>query len=171
MKKAICILICAIMLTMCLCACGQTKTVEPENIGMPNPLHESDRAGVLNATGFELNPPEGAEDIQYFYIDSESPIAELRFVLDGRKYMYRAKGAVEFEDISGMYFDWAEESGGSVLGRDAKISLIPGSEGIVLWYDIAPGVMYSLSVDSGAQAQALAEVASSVFEPVQGDAG
>ena len=39
--------------------------------GFPNPLHDSDRQGVLEATGFALDAPEGAEEAAWFWFNTE----------------------------------------------------------------------------------------------------
>ena len=137
--------------------------------GFPNPLHDSDRLGVLEATGFALDAPEGAEEAAWFWFNTEPKIAELRFKADGHNFTYRASGENAFTDISGMYYTWEENTEASLAYLKAEISWNEGKEGIMLWYDMVPGVMYSLSVDSGADPMLLCSMADAVFVPVQGD--
>ena len=138
--------------------------------GFPNPLHESDRQGVLEATGFALDAPENAQDVEYFYLDTDPLTAELRFTLDGHKFAYRASGENAFKDISGMYYTWENTTEAALSYLRAELSWNEGKEGIMLWYDLVPGVMYSLSVDSGADPMLLCSTADDIFVPVQGDA-
>ena len=37
----------------------------------------------------------------------------------------------------------------------------------LLWFDLVPGILYSMSMDSGASEEALLEMANSLFEPAQ----
>lgn len=43
--------------------------------------------------------------------------------------------------------------------------------GKIIWFDIVPGIEYSLSVESGANAEVLSDMASLLFTPMQGEAG
>lgn len=138
--------------------------------GLANPLFESDRQGVLEATGFALDAPEGAENAAWFWFNTEPKIAELRFTLDGRNFTYRASGENAFKDISGMYYTWEENTEAAIAYLKAQLFWNEDKEGIMLWYDMAPGVMYSLSVDTGADPRLLCKTADDIFVPVQGDA-
>lgn len=43
--------------------------------------------------------------------------------------------------------------------------------GKIIWFDIVPGIEYSLSVESGANAEVLSDMASLLLPPMQGEAG
>ena len=43
--------------------------------------------------------------------------------------------------------------------------------GKIIWFDIVPGVEYSLSVESGASENSLIAMANELFTPLQGEAG
>ena len=181
----------ALVLAMGLCACSAEKPDASKSTQAVSAMVESTYEGVLEATGIDLPAPKGAEDVEYFYYKGKDPIAEMRFTLDGNEACLRAQStaltAFPYEgdellkavaegkdlqngtDISGMYYTWEENTEASLAYLKAEISWNEGKEGIMLWYDMVPGVMYSLSVDSGADPMLLCSMADAVFVPVQGD--
>ena len=52
------------------------ETTAEETVGMANPWTDSDKEGVLEATGFEMDAPEGATDVAYSYMQ-ESGLAQM----------------------------------------------------------------------------------------------
>lgn len=139
------------------------------SVGMPNPLRESSVKEILKEIGVRLPAPEFANSASWFVIKGEPVIGELRFTVYGKNYNYRVASMSSFSDISGMYYQWTDSAVASVGYNSAAVSFIKGEQGIIQWYDAAPGLMYSLSVDSGADAKALTEMAGSIYTPVQGD--
>ena len=127
---------------------------------------------LAQGLGQELaTAPEGAEDvvISVFSLDSRT-VAETAFTMDGARWTYRtAPGEVELVDISGLD-DFSAAASGSVSYCDAQLSYDEGGAGKIIWFDIVPGVEYSLSVDSGADERSLLEMANALFVPMQGDA-
>ena len=116
--------------------------------------------------------PEGAEDvsIRVFSLDGRT-VAETSFTADGARWTYRtAPGELELVDISGLD-SFSVPSGGKVSYCDAQLSFDEGGAGKIIWFDIVPGVEYSLSVESGASAQALSDMANALFVPMQGEVG
>ena len=147
-------------------------TEEPKGMmtGMPNPLHEACYDDVLNEIGVALPAPTFAHSVSWFTYDTKPAIGEMRFQVGEQNYNYRVCSASKFDDISGMYYTWTVSSTEKVDYNDATVSVIPGEQGIIQWYDAAPGLMYSLSVDSGADSAALAEMANKIYQPTQGEA-
>ena len=141
--------------------------------GIANPWEETDEAGFLEATGLSLAVPEGAEDVLYLVMPSEG-LGEMQFFLNGLKYSARIKAAAEFEDISGLYYDWTGEEDCKVSYCEGKVlTAQDGGETVsaCMWFDVVPGVMYSLSTTAeDAEAAQIQTVAEAVFEPMQGDA-
>lgn len=150
-----------------------------EAVGMPNPWTESDEQGVLEATGFEIAAPEGAEDVSYSYM-KEGKLAQVQYVLDDINWVYRMEQADELTDISGMNYNWTDDdkSEGTVSGREAVYYgyLAPEDSDeddvqLVNWYDAVTGVTYSLSATAkdldGMDIEAYAE---QLYVPLQGDA-
>ncbi len=153
------------------------ETTAEETVGMANPWTESDKEGVLEATGFEMAAPDGATDIAYSYM-KEDGLAQLTYTLDDASWTYRIQLADKLTDISGMYYDWsADPSEGEVSGREALYYGYAAPEGsdedsvmLVNWYDVVTGTTYSLSAVGkdldGMDIQAYAE---SIYSPLQGD--
>ncbi len=100
------------------------------NLQIGNPWTDTDRQGLLDATGFELDAPEGATDVAYRYMQeigatgetdsSAAALAELDYDLDGTEWTYRVQSASELTDISGMNYAWIAEEDGTVADRPAK---------------------------------------------------
>ena len=163
-----------LVFAVCLAASGMLQSFADEpTAALMNPLHEGTKESVLEATGFAMTAPEGAQNVMYFTIDQTDsrPIAEMRFELDGKNYTYRMKGAAAFEDISGFYYTWEEQTKGKVEYVNADLYWNIDKEGMILWYDVVPGVMYSLTMDTGADPLALCTMADLLFYPLQGDDG
>ena len=147
---------------------GFEKTSE-----IANPWEETDQEGFLNATGLSLAVPESAENVLYLVMPSEG-LGEMQFSLNGLEYTARIKAAAEFEDISGLYYDWNREEDCKVSYCEGKVLEAQDGEEIVsacMWFDVVPGVMYSLSTTAkDAETAQILTVAEAVFEPMQGDA-
>ena len=98
-------------------------------------------------------------------------MAETAFTMNGARWTYRtAPGELELADISGLA-DLAVNTAGKVSYCGAQLSYDEGGAGKIIWFDIVPGIEYSLSVESGANAEALSDMASLLFTPMQGEAG
>lgn len=189
----------AMSMTMWLCSCGSDDTAGEEQTGMANPVHECESSDeVCQATNVSIDAPEGATDVSYGYIDAaeedEQPIAQVIFTFDGQEYCYRGQFTSEtslfpeqdpddsnFSEaakdqteacakLSGMYCDWKAGGALVVSNRDGVCGINKGKEGYIAWLDVVPGVMYSLSVNKGADQQKLLDMAEKCFVPMQGEA-
>lgn len=141
---------------------------------------KSDKQGVLEATGFELTAPEGAEEVEYAYLEADKT-AQMTYTLDDKNWTYRMKSADKLEDISGRDQEWldaacANNGNDFVSGREANNYSYVGAEGendiqIVDWYDAVTGTVYSLTAEGedldGMDIQVYAE---NLYEPLQGEA-
>ena len=180
--KKIALLLAAVLLLGCvLTACGkkeekaasQPSEAEEKPVGMVNPMVETDATGFLAQCGTELNVPQGAADVKYFVINQT--IGQMTFQLDGVDCTARIKPAAEFEDISGMYCTWDAEEDCTICGFDGR-QMRGKTDGsavdVCLWYDVVPGLMYSLTAQakdlSGFDPTAVAE---QVYKPMQGNVG
>ena len=145
----------------------------PAAVGIPNPIHEVDQQGLLDATGISLVAPEGAENVRYSYIEltNDHPIAQMNFTLDGAEAYLRVQPTAELApiDISGLYYDWTEQQEVPV-GYCTGTAYTNGEAGYVSWLDVVPGLAYNLGMTKGASIEKLTELAGLVFVPVQGDA-
>lgn len=156
---------------------GESDAADGESsTELANPWTESDEQGVAEATGFDMTPPEGAENVAYSYLADEN-LAQMSYELDDAQWVYRMQSADALTDISGLYMDWTGEEG-TVSGREAMYygQCDPNDETtddvmLVSWYDAVTGVTYSLSATgtdlNGMDIQAYAE---ELYVPLQGDA-
>ncbi len=149
---------------------------ETEAVEIANPWTESDKDGVLAATGFEMTAPDGASDISYSYM-AEGALAQMCYTLDGAEWIYRIQMADALTDISGLSIPWSNESSGTVAGMDAMYYTYVSDDEtandvqLVNWYNMVVGVTYSLSV-TGQDLNGidLQTYANTLYAPVQGDA-
>ena len=128
---------------------------------------------ILRATGLDVTvAPEQAENITYnaFRLDGLT-VAETTFQLGGITYAYRMAGTSElmedFADISGLADPFDQIAAGEVFWCRAKLSFNAGGQGKILWFDLVPGILYSMSMDTGASEEALLDMANSLFKPAQ----
>ena len=184
MKRATMMKTLALVMTLALCApaaaaVGESKeSATGETTGLINPWTELTEKELEKVSGVSFNVPEGAKDVVYRWLEEDN-LAEMQFVLGEDEYCARIKPdslkVGELDDISGMYFKWEHEEEVTIGHCPGTLSLAKdGSEDYVercLWYDLAPGLMYSLSVNTidpdGLDLTAVAEM---VYEPMQGDA-
>lgn len=128
---------------------------------------------ILRETGLDVAAaPEGAENITYdaFLLEGLT-VAETTFVLDGITWSYRMAATSEvkedFMDISGLELT-GTPTAAQVSWCSARICCEEG-RGKILWFDVVPGLLYSLSADTGATEELLLDMASTLFVPAQGD--
>lgn len=158
----------ALLTVALLCAAAWAEGMT----ALPNPWQETTADGLMQTLGVRFGVPEGAEEIVYRALEAES-LAEMQFILQGAEYTARIMPADGFLDISGHFgplelireleIGWC---GGRIMGADADGESIR----VCLWYDAAPGLMYSLSSVEPVNAQAdIRAIAEEVYIPVQGD--
>jgi len=130
---------------------------------------------IFSALGAQLSrAPEGAEDVHYnaFYLD-DLPVGETAFTLNGVSCVYRIAPtydtSADFADISGVDGDFAHQAEAEVGWCPARMAWNEGGGGKVVWFDVVPGQLYSLTVDSGATQEGLLELANTLFASAQGD--
>ncbi len=160
-----------VMMLLALAACSADEVETPQT-ELPNPVQLSSAEEILEELGFNLLTPVGAEDITYSIINlgDEEKIAQVDFTLDEVEYTYRASAAAEWTDISGMYYEWTEEVETNVSYTTGKTFIAEDDDdkvGVILWFDAAPGIQYSLSMDSEADYTVLWFLAEQLFQPVQ----
>ena len=115
--------------------------------------------------------PEGADVLSYDLFDLDgSTVTEVSFTLDGVTWHYRMAPTL---DVSETIPDISDFTGGS-LTAEGRLRWCPtvlrwdaGGAGCIIWRDIAPGLAYSLTADTGASEKTLADMAALVFKPAQ----
>ena len=146
-------------------------------VNLANPWVDLTADQLTQVSGLSFGVPEGAENVLYRWLESEG-LAEMQFSVDSDEYCARIQPAAlqagELMNISGMYFAWENEeeiSVGHCYGTIGQAKT--GSEDWVelcLWYDAAPGLMYSLSVyTTEPDGLDLTAVAEQVYIPMQGN--
>ena len=148
-----------------------------EPVGIANPWTELSGEDFTRVSGVSFRVPEGAENVIWRWMESES-LAELQFTLDGADFCARAQPAAlrdgELMDISGIYYYWESEEKITVAHCSGILSgaRADASDWVerCLWYDAAPGLMYSLSaVTENPDGLDLAAVAEQIYIPLQGN--
>lgn len=115
--------------------------------------------------------PAGAETLGYDLLEWDvTTVTEVTFALEGRTWHYRMAATYDVSetipDISG-YNGGRSQAQSTVRWCPALLRWDEGGAGCIRWKDVAPGLVYSLTVDSGASEDVLAETAAAVFQPAQ----
>jgi len=146
-------LICVALSVFAACGTKNSEAATDEIVGMANPWTDSDKQGVLDATGFDLTLPESATKAVYSYMESDK-LAQVSYNLDGYSWNFRVQPSSELTDISGVYYEWTSERSGKLNGCEALYTIYSEGEDenayayhVLNWFDSANGVLYSLSVD------------------------
>ncbi|MBQ1609267.1 MAG: hypothetical protein II092_10455 [Lachnospiraceae bacterium] len=143
----------------------EPATEEPEaeesDTGLANPWTESDREGVLAATGFDLNVPDDAENVVYSYMEADK-LAQVSYVMNDHDWTYRVQPTDGLQDISGMYYEWVAEEDTNVANHEAEIKAYVENNGnpdnlddmfsvqVLNWYDATEGATHSVSISGRA---------------------
>ena len=152
---------------------GRLNENRPVVIGTPNPIRESTAEDILNTLGVTFAVPEGAENVQYSVIGDS--LAQMDFVWNNVECTARAEpsGETSLKDISGFYYNWKNFAKLKVGYNEAKANWTKdengNSVGICIWWDAAPGIMYSVSMKSNANAENLKKLANAVYVQMQGN--
>ena len=153
------------------------------NLPVPEDDGPQDGADRLRRRVLELNrdaarwyydllcSPEGAavQGYDLFELDGET-VTQVRFTLNGITWQYRMAPT---DDVSETIPDISEFTGGSLTAEStvrwctALLRWDEGGAGCIIWRDMAPGLVYSLTTDSGASEDALSDMAALVFQPAQ----
>ena len=129
---------------------------------------------MLMCLGVELTDvPAGADNISCNIVSVSGLTAgELNFTLDGIRYTYHtaptSEVAYPFADISGDTKTYTSHVTTKIGWCTAELYLSEDGSGKVIWFDIAPGLLYSLTVDRGADEDTLLSIAEQIYTPVQG---
>lgn len=129
---------------------------------------------IVNTLGYDMTvSPADAENVSYQALELDGlSVGETVFTWNGITYTYRtaATGEIEenFADISGVEGEYVEQPAGEVLWCPARIYLDANGAGKIVWFDVVPGLLYSLHMDQDASVEALLDMAELVFDPAQG---
>ena len=143
-KRFVLILIATWLLCLALAAGAAAET------GLANPWEETTAEELVQFPGVTFGVPEGAEDIEYRLL-REDALAEMQFTWYDLRYCARIKPAAEFEDISGLYYEWTHEMPCQVswcVGVDRRYIGENETVDVSMWYDAVSGLMYSVSTSA-----------------------
>lgn len=133
-------------------------------------------SGILELLGYDVAvAPEGAADVTYRALQQDGlVIAETGFTCDGSRCAFRVASTYEIEenfaDISGVELE-GESKAAEIGWCAARVIVDANGHGTVCWFDIAPGLLYSLEMESGATESGLLALAGQLYAPAQDDVG
>ena len=117
---------------------------------------------IKKIMGHEFVIPEGASIVTYRV--SDSMMAESTFDLGDTQCRLTMKRTDRFEDISGLYYNWDEESEIKINGKDAILYKY-GKVSCCMWYDDTDGTMYCVSViGDGSSSVNVEELSAEAFD-------
>lgn len=116
---------------------------QQQMVGLANPwIYDLTAEEVKERTGCEFIVPEGAYDVA-FGVNENDGLAEMNFTMDDVRYCARMKKTEDYEDISGLFYEWDAEGVDRVGEIMADVRLnTPENISNVIWFD--NGMMYSL---------------------------
>lgn len=132
---------------------------------------------IVETLGYNMTvAPAGASDVVYNAFELDGlVVGETVFTLNGTVFSFRTASTSliedEFADISGLDREYQTASSGEVDWCPARLCFDEGGAGKIVWFDVVPGLLYSLSMDSGASEDALLSMAEQLFVPAQGEVG
>ncbi len=167
MRKVLSILL-SILVASAMFGCADRGEPEP-TAQVPNPVHESTATEILETLGITFHIPEDALNVSYSIIDAGDgkAMAQAKFTRSNVEYTYRIQSKPAFEDISGAYYEWTTVKKIEVSYCSGELRYNNGKEGICLWYDTVPGLMYSVYTGEGADEETLMSLANELFVPAK----
>ena len=173
MKKISFVLIVLCFMVVFTAAFDKPDKGKETSVGVANPWVETDPEGLMKTLGLQFDVPEDAKDVTYRMNESDK-MAEMRFTLYDMPFTARIKPVgTELEDISGMHYKWDHEKESNAHWYQEKIMSAKDGKDTVqvfLWFDIVPGLMYSLSTKApDLDGFDIIAVAQMVYHEVQGD--
>lgn len=128
---------------------------------------------IIMRLGYRMEvAPEGAENVVYrAFLVADMTAAETSFRYEGIAYSYRTAAANTFADLSQKEIENAQRATQTLGWCEAELYYVEGGQGKILWYDIAPGLLYSLYMEEGASAESLMTMAELLYTPAQNDVG
>ena len=141
-----------------------------EQVGIANPWREVSKDELMKITGLSFALPEGAENVLYLVMNN-GELSEMQFDCQNVHYNARIAEADAFTDISGMYYTWDGVSAfslGDAFGACWKARDEEGHVYLSLWYDMASGLMYSLTAEAQGEVD-MPAMAQAVYVPMQAE--
>lgn len=130
---------------------------------------------IVETLGYDLAvAPSDAENVIYsVHEQGNLVIGQTCFSVHGHDYVFRMSAtsevAEDFIDISGIDTLFQVNKDTSIAWCSARMSFDEGGSGKIVWFDVVPGILYSLSMESGASEASLTAMALSLYEPAQAE--
>ena len=128
------------------------EATSEETAAIGNPWVDCNEEAILEKLDFYMCAPYDAIDVKCQMNESDN-MAQMTFNYGEPEleYTYRVKKAQEFEDISGLYYDWTVIEKQQIAWYDGECKRFVGDNETVdvcQWYDSDLGLMYSLSTSA-----------------------
>ena len=199
MKKLVVLLLSA-MMVFAMCACGAKEEQPDAGLPNPVTECTQEELLEATGFELAAPEEADNVVYSYITVEGQEPIAQVTFTVIEDNYCYRAqstgvtnimsgideKGEVvtaeSIQDalesginigaaLSGMNYEWKACATVDVQHCEGICAFNEGKAGFISWLDVAPGVLYSLSMDDGCTQDHLMNMAESIFVPVQGEVG
>lgn len=128
---------------------------------------------ILKELGYTVSvAPENATEVTYdAFLLNTLTVAETSFLLNGTPCRYRVAStpdiSEDFADISGTGTTYSHCISTELGWCPAKLYYEENGYGKIIWFDIVPGLLYSLSMETNASEEALLSLARELFIPAQ----
>lgn len=128
---------------------------------------------IVEILGYDMAvSPDGATDVNYqVFLYNGLTVAETSFSYEGTLYRFRMAStpdvSIPFADISGSVTTYDTHVSGEVLWCPAELDFTEGNAGKIIWFDVVPGLLYSLTADDRATESTLLSMAEMLFRPAQ----
>lgn len=128
---------------------------------------------IVETLGYNMaiSPDEATDVIYQVFFHENLTVAETSFLYEGIRYQFRMAATADvnlpFADISGTDTGYETHISSELLWCPAEIFYNEDGSGKIIWFDIVPGLLYSLSADRGINEAMLLTMAESLFHPAQ----
>ena len=168
MKKGILMMLMVSLIALAGCAKGQTQEpvqtpneenteVAKEEVEAPasnigNPWVDCTEEDILEKLDYYMFAPDDAKDVKC-QLNESNDMAQMTFKYGEPEleYTYRIKKSSEFEDISGLYYEWTVDEEQQVGWCNGVCKRYVGDTETIdlcMWYDEDIELMYSLSTSA-----------------------
>lgn len=130
-------------------------------------------ADIVKILGYQMAiSPEGATDIVYqTFLYKGLTVSETSFVWNDATFYFRMASTMDvnipFEDISGTTTLFQNSRSCEVLWCPAEIFSSQENGGKIIWFDVVPGLLYSLTTEDTIEEEQLLSMAEALFVPAQ----
>jgi hypothetical protein len=131
-------------------------------VGMPSSFFQATAEEAAKASGTSgAKLPWGATEVVYSFIKGqEEPIVfQVEFTWEEAVCTIRVFKGTQVEDLSGMFYSWAQDNEIMVGIHPGRIAYNEGEVGVVMWYDERNEQVYNVSMINNATLEKLMKLA------------